>query len=83
MTQIERAGRLAHSLISTAGTLGASRLAEISVEIEKAAESHGPEALVSLLSEAQHEQAEVLASLKGFLDSCPESKPDEVAARVR
>ncbi|WP_056262192.1 MULTISPECIES: response regulator [unclassified Roseateles] len=72
-----RASQLAHSLISTAGTLGASRLSEIARRLQAALESNQQADIGPLLAEARREQVEVVTALKAFLDA---ASPPETAS---
>ncbi|AKJ27104.1 response regulator [Caldimonas brevitalea] len=65
--QLQQAASLAHSLISTAGTLGASRLSEIARQLERNLEGGHPADFAVLLAEARLEYAEVTAALKAYL----------------
>jgi CheY-like chemotaxis protein len=67
----EEAERLAHSLISTAGTLGASALSELARALQAAAHAGDAAWWAAVLDETRDEHARVCAELREFHSTRP------------
>jgi two-component system sensor histidine kinase/response regulator len=65
----DEAARAAHSLISTAGTLGAMELSALARRLEAAIEGRQDDALPALRLQLAEEHARVAAALRNYLDS--------------